>query len=133
VSAKLLRDMSRRSGPVLWLLLVAGLLAIPAVSDNVRKLDADAPDPISSSKISIDAAGAAIALPTSRHSVRIWLEGRRNEQGTYPRLSTLAALVPAVATLPTPETLRSSGGWHARFLVTGRAVSSRAPPGLAFA
>ena len=125
--------MSRRGGAVLWLLLVAGMLAIPAVSGNVREVDADAPDPISSSHISIDAGGAAIALPTSRHSERIWSAGRRNEQRTYPRLSTLAALVPAVATLLTPETLRSSGRWHARFLVTGRAVSSRAPPGSAFA
>lgn len=46
MSAKLLRDMSRRGGAVLWLLLVAGLLAIPAVSGNVRQLDTDAPDPI---------------------------------------------------------------------------------------
>ena len=133
MSARLVRYMFRRGGAILWVLFVAGMLAIPALSDNVRQLDAGAPDPISGSKTSIDAPDPAIAPPASRHSVSAWVEGRRHEQRSYPPLSIPGMLVLAVATLLALETLRSSHGWHARFLVTGRAVSSRAPPGLAFA
>jgi len=132
-SAKLLRYMSRRGGAILWLFLTASIFAIPAVSPNVRQLDTGAPEPISGSKTSLDAAGAEMALPTSRLSGATWLDGRRNEQRPYPRHSTLVALVLAVASLLILEKVCSSRGWHARFLVTGRAVSSRAPPGSAFA
>jgi hypothetical protein len=124
--------MSRRASAVASLLLVAGMLVIPALSGDTREPDAGDPDPISVRKIPTYALGAAIATPVSQ-SVSTWLEGPRVQQRTYPRISALAALVPPVATILALETLRSSRGWHAQFLARGRAVSSRAPPASAYA
>ena len=119
--------MSRHRWAVLWLVVVAGLLSVPTVHSDVGAVGTRRHDP--SSETSAEGPRAKLAQTAPRLSIRSWLGGHRNEPRTNVRFLTLASITLAIATLLTLETRRPQRRRVPRFLATGRAIPSRAPPG----
>jgi hypothetical protein len=114
------------------LVLLAGLFASSALTAGQWIARADVPERTSDVRISLTALSPAIVQAPSRPVAKL-LNDRREQQRTYPRPWALFAPLLPLAALLRLGLLRLTGRWRARFMMTGRAVASRAPPALTFA